>query len=93
MMNMFLKEDIKNIKVEILLNDLVHLQEIAKLYYVVSNERDTIQKQNIELKNEIENLKIIMSKNNINDFNVERNDFRESISRNDFQISAEAEIK
>lgn len=81
---MCFKEDIKNIKVEISLNDLVNLQEIAKLYFIVSNERDAIQKQNIELKNEIENLKIIMSKNDINDFNVERNDF---------QISAEAEIK
>lgn len=82
---MFLKEDIKNIKVEIFLNDLINLEEIAKLYYVTSDERDNLLKQNKELKNEIENLKILMSKNELdNSFNVERNDC---------QIEIEAKIK
>lgn len=51
------RKEMANVKVEIKLEDLVELQETAKLYFMVASERDQLQKRNIELINEIEKLK------------------------------------
>lgn len=51
------KDNMKGIKVEIKLEDLMDLQETAKLYFLVIEERDQLQKRNIELINEIEKFK------------------------------------
>lgn len=51
------KDNMKGIKVEIKLEDLMDLQETSKLYFIVAEERDQLQKRNIELINEIEKLK------------------------------------
>jgi hypothetical protein len=48
--------EMKSIKVEISLNDLVELQETAKMYFFGIEERENLVKRNLELKEEIEKL-------------------------------------
>ena len=48
--------EMKSIKVEISLNDLVELQESAKMYFFGIEERENLLKRNLELKEEIEKL-------------------------------------
>lgn len=48
-------DDMNNVKIEISLKDLIDLQESAKMYFFVVEERDRYSKELTELRKKVEN--------------------------------------